>query len=111
MPYGDGTGPDGFGSMTGRRLGFCTGNDRPGCYEGFGYGRGFGRGRGRGYGFGYRNYPRHFGYRYYPVEPYYQGDVTNINDEEILKQQQSWLQSQLDGVSKRLKELAKSDKA
>lgn len=30
MPGGDGTGPDGKGSKTGRGLGYCTGHDTPG---------------------------------------------------------------------------------
>ncbi len=55
----DGSGPDGRGPMTGRGLGYCAGNDRPG-YEadaapagrGGGFGLRFGRGAGRGYGRG-----------------------------------------------------------
>lgn len=47
MPGGDRTGPAGSGPMTGRRLGFCVGNDEPGAY----YNRGFGYGRGAGMGF------------------------------------------------------------
>jgi len=30
MPFGDGTGPRGMGSMTGRRVGYCVGSDQPG---------------------------------------------------------------------------------
>lgn len=41
MPGGDRTGPMGAGSMTGRGMGVCAGNARPG----FGRGRGFGLGR------------------------------------------------------------------
>ncbi len=69
MPYGDGTGPNGFGPMTGRAAGFCAGDNVPGYMNpvqgrGFrggsghsgrsrgGRGRGFGRGRG---GFGWRH--------------------------------------------------------
>ena len=52
MPGGDGTGPLGQGSMTGRGAGFCAGYDvggyaNPGLR--FGRGRGFGRGMGRGW--------------------------------------------------------------
>lgn len=47
MPRGDRTGPSGAGPMTGRRLGFCVGNDQPGTF----YGRGHGYGRGSGMGF------------------------------------------------------------
>lgn len=62
MPAGDGTGPAGMGSMTGRAAGFCAGYPSPGYMNpyggryftgGFGMGRGvgpgFGRGRGRGF--------------------------------------------------------------
>jgi hypothetical protein len=46
MPRGDRTGPTGAGSMTGRGLGFCAGNDTPGfATPGFGFQSG-GRGRG-----------------------------------------------------------------
>lgn len=66
MPRGDRRGPEGTGPMTGRGLGYCAGNDRPGFAvnaapqglgKGFrgGAGRRFavGRGRGMGYGRGY----------------------------------------------------------
>jgi len=48
MPRGDRTGPQGEGPMTGRQMGFCAGNDRPGFADapGSGMGRGFFR-RGR----------------------------------------------------------------
>ncbi len=46
MPAGDRTGPNGDGPMTGRRMGYCTGDDANGYRTGF---FGFGRGRGRGF--------------------------------------------------------------
>ena len=50
MPSGDRTGPEGKGSKTGRKAGFCAGNKSPGYMNtGFGGGRGFGRGLGRGF--------------------------------------------------------------
>ena len=60
MPGGDRTGPLGRGSMTGRKAGFCSGNNRPGyANPGFDRGRRFGRGSwGRGRGFWRRDqYP------------------------------------------------------
>jgi hypothetical protein len=51
MPRGDGTGPRGLGSMTGRGAGYCAGTDAPG-YGNPAAGRGFGMGFGRGGGFG-----------------------------------------------------------
>ncbi|OGP53908.1 MAG: hypothetical protein A2Y65_01655 [Deltaproteobacteria bacterium RBG_13_52_11] len=54
MPRGDGTGPMGMGSMTGRRGGYCAGYDMPG-YANPAFGRGyFGPGMGRGSGRGLR---------------------------------------------------------
>ena len=64
MPYGDHKGPLGQGPKTGRGLGYCSGNDRPGAEvdtarglgrglgKGMGRGRGAGRGMGRGFGRG-----------------------------------------------------------
>jgi hypothetical protein len=52
MPRGDKTGPMGYGSLTGRRMGFCAGFDRPGFANPSPYGRGLGRARGRGGNFG-----------------------------------------------------------
>lgn len=52
MPRGDGTGPLGRGSMTGRRAGYCAGHDGKGYVDGA---PGFGRGRGfRGHSAGGR---------------------------------------------------------
>ena len=56
MPRGDGTGPAGAGSMTGRAAGYCAGYGVPGFASpvpGYGRGRGFGRGYGRGFGAGW----------------------------------------------------------
>jgi len=57
MPRGDGTGPAGFGPMTGRAAGYCAGYAVPGFLNPV-YGRGFGAGWGRGGGRGWR-------YRFY----------------------------------------------
>ncbi len=60
MAGGDRRGPRGMGPMTGRGMGYCAGNDRPGFVtdgagtqaRGFGRGPGGGFGRNRGGGFG-----------------------------------------------------------
>lgn len=57
MPRGDGTGPLGRGSMTGRGMGYCAGFDAPGyanCgrFGGRMHARGFGSGRGMGFAWG-----------------------------------------------------------
>jgi len=69
MPGGDGTGPLGQGSMTGRGLGYCVGYTNPGFVLGRGYGRGLGFGRGSGRGFGVRRWGRNLYAN--PVNPYY----------------------------------------
>jgi len=48
MPRGDGTGPAGMGSMTGRGAGFCAGFRVPG-FQNSSPGRGLGLGHGRVY--------------------------------------------------------------
>lgn len=50
MPRGNGTGPMGMGSMTGRGQGYCAGNNTPGAANGGGW-TGAGAGRGTGMGF------------------------------------------------------------
>ncbi|MDP8262508.1 MAG: DUF5320 domain-containing protein [Candidatus Ancaeobacter aquaticus] len=54
MPRGDGTGPNGMGSMTGRGAGYCAGLPNPGNVQG-GFGRGGMRAFGGRAGRGYRN--------------------------------------------------------
>lgn len=56
MPRFDRTGPNGEGSMTGRKNGLCTGNNTGDPGMGFGRGRGR-RNTGRG-GFGFRFWSR-----------------------------------------------------
>ena len=70
LPGGDRTGPRGFGSKTGRGLGYCAGYETQGSFygPGFRYGRGrglvWGPGRRREYGRGWMHR------RYYPPPPY-----------------------------------------
>jgi len=78
MPFGDGTGPRGMGSMTGRGAGFCAGFGAPGfanpmlgggMRRGMGMRMGWGMGRGRGRGWrGPYAYP--FAAGYGPTIPY-----------------------------------------
>jgi hypothetical protein len=58
MPRGDKTGPEGFGSMTGRRMGTCVGNEQTVSNFNPVFGRGLGRGFRGGQktrGFAFRN--------------------------------------------------------
>jgi len=53
MPGKDKTGPQGAGSMTGRRMGYCADNEnQQSGFFGRGSGMGMGRGNKRGFGFG-----------------------------------------------------------
>ena len=106
MPRGDGTGPRGQGPMTGRAAGFCAGYETPGFANpqfgrggGMGYGRGFGGGgRGWRHGFnatGLTGWQRFGGAAAAPVpEP--------RTERLALQRQAEALQSELDGIKKRL---------
>lgn len=50
MPGGDKTGPLGQGPLTGRRMGFCAGNENPGFSFNAGYRRRINQGYGAGMG-------------------------------------------------------------
>jgi len=123
MPAGDGTGPMGMGSITGRGMGYCTGydapgwsNPRPGRYYGRGYyGRGgggwggYGYGRGGG-GRGWQNWSyatRRPRWGYPPVayggaygSPY--APPSPEQEVEMLKGEAEWLKEQLDAISQRM---------
>lgn len=116
MPRGDRTGPEGRGPMTGRRAGYCAGNDVPGCFEpGRGYARRpFGRGRGnRGGGRGWRNWfyatgvPgwARFGPQDGPPAGAPSADAPTADEAESLKAQAEWLRGELDAIDQRLREL------
>jgi len=86
--------------MTGRRLGFCAGNDQPGFdttpgnFE-HGYGRGYGWGGRMGYGF------RH-GYGRFSYET-----APNVSKETLLENEARILKEQLASIEKQLSELKK----
>lgn|SRR5690554_976626 len=138
MPFGDGTGPMGYGPMTGRGAGYCAGYSVPGYmnpwggYRGFGWGRGlgWGRGRGRGRGWGYAaGQPGWGGVRpvvppagapvsgpgYGPVtgnNPFFPGGAgpDPSQEAEYLKEQASFLEQELTEVQKRLAQLEAESK-
>lgn len=115
MPGGDGTGPGGMGSMTGRAAGFCAGYSVPGFANpvrgGFG-GGGFGRGRGgRGRGFGWGR-GRWFGAAPAYGAPYaasaygaYAPQPSPRQETDALKGQAEYLEGALEDIRKRLAEL------
>jgi len=94
MPGGDGTGPQGLGSMTGRAAGYCAGYQTPGFANPV-VGRGFGRGRGPGPGQGFG---RGFAYPYVPT-------TAPAQEADMLKAQAEGLSSALEDVNKRISEL------
>jgi hypothetical protein len=124
MPRGDGTGPRGFGPMTGSAAGFCVGFGVPG-YTNFAAGRGcqaWGRGRGGG-GRGFRNWyyktgltgwqratgdmpawgnPYTYGGAYNPPAPM---AMTGEQKLDALRAQTEYLEDALEAVQKRLREL------
>ena len=113
MPGGDGTGPIGMGSMTGRAAGYCAGYRMPG-YMNPGFGRGlWGAGRGRGGGWGRRG---GFGAGRFGGAPLGAGHLpyggvapappTREQELETLKQQAAHFQGVLADIQTRIDELA-----
>ncbi|MFP4548033.1 MAG: DUF5320 domain-containing protein [Fidelibacterota bacterium] len=107
MPRGDRRGPEGFGAMTGRGLGYCAGYDSPGFTKGtprggagFGRGMGSGRGMGRGHGYAWRvNYPQ----PHYPAAPAYSRE----QELDMLKGQAEDMKTSLEAINKRIEDLEK----
>jgi hypothetical protein len=88
MPRGDGTGPNGQGPMTGRRMGFCAGFNVPGFMNPC-FGRGFGRG---------------FAWR--ASQPVIQPQViTEAEEKGFLEDDLKALKQEMEEIEKRLKEL------
>ncbi|RKX69651.1 hypothetical protein DRP43_04155 [candidate division TA06 bacterium] len=121
MPYGDRTGPEGFGPRTGRGMGYCSGYNQPGYASGgYGRGRGFGRGGGFGRGFGRwfgRSVGRWFGAREpgfnYPSYDYPEqsrNPVTAEDEKTYLENEMNMLKKEMDAIDKRLKELSTKKK-
>ena len=133
MPGGDGTGPVGMGPMTGRAAGYCAGFGAPGYMNpvpgrGFGgRGRGFGRGGGRG-GHGWRHQffatgltGRQRAVMGYPAfggavpaaaacaAPFVP-TVTKEQELDALKGQAEYFEDALEGIRKRIEELASKTK-
>ncbi len=73
MPFGDGTGPNGMGPMTGRAAGYCAGYSMPGYMNPIG-GRGMAMRRGGGFGGrGYRHWYYATGLPFWARAGYYPG--------------------------------------
>ncbi len=100
MPQGDGTGPNGQGSMTGRGMGYCAGFNTPG-FVNQGYGRGMGRGFGRGRGFGWRVKA----IQPMPIQQMQPQVITEKQEKQYLKEELETLKQDMEEIQKRLKEL------
>jgi hypothetical protein len=95
MPGRDGTGPSGFGAMTGRGLGICDGIGI-GRY-GPGFGAGYGRGLGLGLGYGCRRG------RFFNIAP------SEPMEKEILSAERDLLEARLSAINKHLDKMKESD--
>ena len=122
MPRGDRTGPNGAGPMTGRRAGFCAGNNLPGYANpnNFGYGGGGqfgyrgGGGGGRGGGGGGRGRRNMY---YATGLTAWQRDAaayqppnrqpTEAEELEILKNEAASMEKALKEINKRMTKLEK----
>jgi len=118
MPWGDGTGPMGFGPRTGRGAGYCAGYGVPGYMNpGVGAAPRWGWRYGAGRGWGWRNmywatglpgwYRAQMGMWAYGGRVGTPPTANPQNEREFLQQQAEFLQRQLDAIRKRLDELSK----
>jgi len=110
MPRGNSTGPMGQGSMTGKGLGFCNGNDTPGFFKGDGgcMGRGFGRGRGLGKGNGIGrgfNMGRNFAGSLGGFTGNFPSAISEDDEIKVLKLRAEALNKTQQEIEKRVKEL------
>jgi len=97
MPRGDKTGPEGRGPMTGRRMGYCVGNNHSGFEELYDDGRGYGGGNRRGFGRGYRR-------RYIPLSEEIQ---TNKSADNVVLDEIKSIKQQIADLEKKLTDLKK----
>ena len=113
MPFGDRTGPQGLGPMTGRAAGYCAGYPVPGYMNpapgrgGWGRGGGWsaGRGRGRGRGFGWR--ATAWGAPPYWGTPYAPGYGPQ-EEAAALKDQARYFEEALQDIKQRIEEIESS---
>jgi hypothetical protein len=118
MAGGDRTGPSGMGPMTGRGLGYCTGNSIPG-YNHPGCRRNTGRGRGlnNGVGWQHRHWCYNTGMRGWqqfgmglPMDQsltpgYFRHFITKEQELEVLKHQAKYFTTVLDDLKQRINKI------
>jgi len=98
MPLGDGTGPMGFGPMTGRGAGFCAGFPVPGFMNPFGF-----WGWGRGWRWFFRVPFFGYGFPFWGYSPF----MTSKEELEMLKSQAEYLRELLSDIERRISEIEK----
>jgi hypothetical protein len=120
MPFGDRTGPQGLGPMTGRGAGYCGGYPLPGYASpapgrglgrggrGQGWGRGFGRGRGRGFGWGPPPWGAPYGSYAPAYGPSYPPSYRPEDEAAALKDQATYFEEALQDIKKRIEEIESS---
>ncbi|WP_448589193.1 DUF5320 domain-containing protein [Thermodesulfobium sp.] len=100
MPRGDGTGPMGLGPMTGRGLGYCSGNTLAGfATAGWRLGRGF-------FGCGRRFFGRGLGWI---GSPLYNAYANPQAEKSILQNQLSALEKTVEAIKNRLSSLEEKE--
>ncbi len=101
MPRGDKTGPEGRGSMTGRGLGSCTG-ENPSNYNSstFGLGRRLGRGMGIGRGNRFQSGNRWFNRGF---------SDSSDSEKSLLENEIKNLKDQLENYENRISQLEKNN--
>jgi hypothetical protein len=113
MPFGNGTGPNGSGPMTGRGAGYCSGNASPGSMNytfrggrNFGW---FGGGRGRGFRHIYNatGLPAWARYNNPDIPP--ESTSNAAEEREMLKLQAQNMQHTLEAINERIQALEKLD--
>jgi len=119
MPFGDGTGPQGFGPRTGSGAGYYSGIGRPGSLNPVPAGAGFGFCRGRALGCqrfggdrGWRNWYRitglprwaraGYGYSYAP-------SFTAKEEINFLREEAEFLRKQLEDIQNRISTLEEAE--
>lgn len=102
MPGKDKTGPEGQGPMTGRRAGYCAGQDVP---EFSGRGMGYGRGAG-GRGMRCRGMNPVYDRVYAPMPTYV---PTPVEEQRHLEECAKQLEDDLESIKERIQELNKTE--
>ena len=104
MPRGNKTGPEGFGPLTGRHMGFCAGYETAGFQNNAGLRRSAQRVFGRGQHF------RTFGRGFAPMQRnFFASENIPVNQEAFLKNEISVLRNQLSILEEQLEKLSKKD--